>query len=193
MNDRKQQILQVAIGLIADGGYANLTMRSLARANNITLGALQYHFATIADMLRGLAAYIEEMYRRSFESYRSTTRAPNVREVIGFLLDDPPKDSFNSDRLWPQLWAMSQVEPVMKELLDDIYTNYLNIIEDAIARAGSPSPRPEALALMSFIEGSTLFVGKDARWASEDDTVIEAVMEFINIKYGEPREYKSFT
>ena len=51
MNDRKQQILQVAIELIADGGYANLTMRSLARANNITLGALQYHFATIADML----------------------------------------------------------------------------------------------------------------------------------------------
>ncbi len=185
MSERKQQILQVAIELIAEQGYAKLNMRSLARANGITLGALQYHFSTMAEMLRALAAYIEKMYWDSFKAHRLTEGTLTVRDIIGFLIDDPPKDTLNSDRLWPQLWAMSLVEPIMKELMDDIYSKYLNIIENSLRLAGSQSPRAEALALASFVEGSTLFLSSDARWASDNDAVITTVMDFIDAKYGE--------
>ncbi len=68
MTDRKQQILQIAIEMIADEGYASLTMRALARASGMKLGALQYHFRTSDDMLRALAGYIAESYRQSFKS-----------------------------------------------------------------------------------------------------------------------------
>ena len=51
MTDRKHQILQIAIEMIADEGYASLTMRALARASGMKLGALQYHFRTSDDML----------------------------------------------------------------------------------------------------------------------------------------------
>ena len=52
MSGRKQQILQSAIHIIAEEGYGALTMRALARASDLKLGALQYHYPTRDDMLR---------------------------------------------------------------------------------------------------------------------------------------------
>jgi AcrR family transcriptional regulator len=51
MSERKQQILQTAIEMIADEGYESLTMHALARASGMKLGALQYHFRTSEEML----------------------------------------------------------------------------------------------------------------------------------------------
>ena len=48
--ERKREILQIAIEIIADEGYSSLTMRSLARASGMKLGALQYHFRTWEDL-----------------------------------------------------------------------------------------------------------------------------------------------
>ena len=72
MNDRKNQILQIAIEIIANQGYARLTMRSLARAVGIKLGALQYHFSTSEEMLRALFGYVSEAYNRSFISFSTS-------------------------------------------------------------------------------------------------------------------------
>ena len=51
-SDRRQQIIQEAIGIIASEGYSKLKMRALARASGMKLGALQYHFRTWEGMLR---------------------------------------------------------------------------------------------------------------------------------------------
>ena len=74
-----------------------------------------------------------------------------IREVVGFLFDDVAGSTLWADRLWPQLWAMARVEPVLEELLDEIYIEYLQILEELLIMAGSRSPRAEALGLMSLI------------------------------------------
>ena len=63
MAKRKQQILETAIEIIATQGYAKLTMRALARASGMKLGALQYHFRTWDELLVALATYIGAEYR----------------------------------------------------------------------------------------------------------------------------------
>jgi len=184
LNDRKQQILQEAIGIIASEGYGKLTLRALARASGMKLGALQYHFRTREDMLRALAAYIAIAYRQSFEALKSDADALGLRDVVQFILDDPPGSVLQSDRLFPQLWAMSRVEPVMESLLDDIYVEYLDKLEKRLVGMGSEAPRAEALALMSLLEGATLFVGSDRRWADDADAVRDAALAFIDARYG---------
>jgi hypothetical protein len=79
---------------------------------------------------------------------------------------------------------MAQVEPVMEELLDNIYGCYLSTLEELLVTAGSRSPRVEALALMSLLEGSTLFLGGERRWASDANAVRDFVLEFIDANYG---------
>lgn len=187
MSQRKTEILQAAIEMIADEGYASLTMRALARACGIKLGTLQFHFRTSEDMLRALVDYIAKSYQRSFESLQGRDEPPDLREIVTFVLDDEAGDALCGDRLWPQLWAMQQVEPLVSDLVEDLYTYYVEILESALARKGSGAPRAEALALISLLEGSTIFLGKGRRWAADAEVVRTAVLEFVDSRYASKR------
>lgn len=183
VSDRKQEILQEAIRIIASEGYGKLTMRAVARASDMKLGALQYHFRTWEDMLSALAKYISDTYRQSFEALISEANELDLRDIVVFILDDVPGSTLRADRLFPQLWAMAQVEPVMKTLLDDIYVEYLDKLEKRLVTMGSSAPRADALTLMSLMEGSTLFVGRGRRWEDQANVVRDAALAFIDGRY----------
>lgn len=187
LSQRKNEILQAAIEMIADEGYASLTMRALARACGIKLGTLQFHFRTSEDMLRALVDYIAKSYQRSFESLQGRDEPPDLREIVTFVLDDEAGDALCGDRLWPQLWAMQQVEPLVSDLVEDLYTYYVEILERALERKGSDTPHAEALALISLLEGSTIFMGKGRRWAADAELVRTTVLKFVESRYGSKR------
>lgn len=187
LSQRKNEILQAAIEMIADEGYASLTMRALARACGIKLGTLQFHFRTSEDMLRALVDYIAKSYQRSFESLQGRDEPPDLREIVTFVLDDEAGDALCGDRLWPQLWAMQQVEPLVSDLVEDLYTYYVEILERALDRKGSDTPHAEALALISLLEGSTIFMGKGRRWAADAELVRTTVLKFVESRYGSKR------
>lgn len=50
-------ILVAAIGAIANGGYEALSMRGVARAMGVSLGAVQHHFGTKAELYRAVIDY----------------------------------------------------------------------------------------------------------------------------------------
>jgi AcrR family transcriptional regulator len=180
MSERQQQILQTAIGIISDEGYSSLTMRHLARASDMKLGALQYHFRTWDALLRALVDYLRDEWRRVIES--SGGGALGIRGIAEIMLAG---DSQDHDGLWPQLWAMEQVEPLVSDLLEDVYAEYLRLLEKALETAGNQSPRAEALCLMALMESEALFTGKGRRWESDRHKVRETILQFIDDRYGE--------
>ena len=184
MSERKQQILQTAVELIADEGYASLSMRALARASGMKLGALQYHFRTADEMVAGLVGYIAASYRASFASLQMNTK-PSLREIVLFILDDEAGDALLSDRLWPQLWAMQQVEPLVSDLVEDIYAGYVALLEEALAAANSDAPRADALCLMSLLEGATIFMGAGRRWEADAPAVRSRILQYIDTRFSE--------
>jgi AcrR family transcriptional regulator len=184
LTERKREIIEEAIEILASEGYAYLTMRAVARASGMKLGALQYHFPTWEDLLHDLATFIAEEYDRSFDALAAGATSPDLRETVEFLLDSPADATLHADRLFPQLWAMAQVEPVLEQLLDRIYRRYLDVLEERLLDEGSLAPRAEALALMSLVEGSVLFVGQGRRWARDAKSLRDTVLEFIEANYG---------
>lgn len=185
MIDRKQEILQTALEIIADEGYGNLSMRALARASGMKLGALQYHFRTWEDMLRALVDFIAGGIRERLASINRDSGDLTIREIAVFMLDETVDEEFLSDKLWPQLWAMQQVEPLVSDLLEDVYAEYLQILERALEAWGSQSPRAEALCLMSLLEAESLFVGEGRRWEGDRGAMRETILKFIDERYGE--------
>ena len=187
MDDRKREILDTAIDIISSEGYGSLSMRALARASGMKLGALQYHFRTWADLLRALVEYIADEIRKEFEAQRLDDEAPTVAEIAAFMLSDESGSAAHvlGDRLWPQLWAMEQVEPLVSDLLEDVYASYLAKLEDAITAAGGRDPHAEALALAAMMEGESLFTGEGRRWAADRKAVRAAILELVREKYGE--------
>ena len=107
------------------------------------------------------------------------------REIAMFVLDDSAGDLMLSDRLWPQFWAMQQVEPLISELLEGVYAEYVTVLEKAPEDAGSSAPHTEALCLMSLLEGELLFTGSGRGWESDRKAVRDTVLAFIDERYGE--------
>lgn len=184
MSERKAQILETAIEMIADEGYSSLTLRGLARASGLKLGALQYHFATWEQLMRALVAHIAAHYQQAFDLMIRNVGTPCVRDLALFLLSESAEESKVSDRLWPQLWAMQQVEPLVADLLDDVYADYVVALEIALKNEGSAAPRAEALVLLSLLEAESLFTGNGRRWESDREAVRDSIMKFIDATYG---------
>ena len=185
LSDRKQQILQAAIEIIASKGYGKLTMRGLARASGMKLGALQYHFRTWEDMLRALATYIGDAYQRSWETLDLNGEEASLQELVRFIMDDPAGSALSGDEFFPQMWAMAQVEPAMAEKLNELYGVYLEKLEKRLTALGSRSPAADALAIMSLLEGTIVFVGDGRRWANHADAVRDAIRELLEARYGD--------
>ena len=191
MNERRTEILRAAIGLIADEGYASLSMRALARVVDMKLGSLQYHFRSSDELLKAIVGFVSASYDESFAELRQNTKqnprqneGPGLSEIITFIMDDRGGANIVSDRLWPQLWAMQQVEPLVSDLVEVIYSTYLKVLEQALRNVGASAPRAEALLLMSMLEGSTIFLGEGRRWQKDGKAVRRSVLKYIEHRYG---------
>lgn len=184
MSERKQQILHAAIEIIAEQGYGSLTMRALARASDLKLGALQYHYPTRDAMLRALVSYIAAEYRKTFDSIEGNDEPLRIWDILDFAATTNIGGELKEERLWPQLWAMMQVEPLVAELVEGIYAEYIQILEKVLEGAGSEAPHAEALFLMSAVEGSSIFVDSGRRWEGQAEAVRATLLGFIQAKYG---------
>jgi len=185
MSERKQQVLQKAIEIVTTEGYGSLTMRALARASDLKLGALQYHFKTREDMLRGVIAYVAEEYQKTLDSITSSENAVSLVDIIEVIAMEPADGVLQEDKLFPQFWAMMQAEPLVEDLVNELYTEYLQLLETALKGLGSQNPRAEALCLMSMIEGSTIFTGSGRPWEADQRAVCKTVLEYFELKYGD--------
>lgn len=188
MADRRTEILEAAIALIVDEGYSSLTMRALAREVGMKLASLQYHFRTTDELMRGVVNHIGDAYDQSFEALRRDSEVITARQVVGFILEDEPGKAICGDRLWPQLWAMQDVEPLVSDLVENIYERFLEVLEGSLRQAGSSMPRVEALCLMSMLEGTTIFVGEGRRWQKHAIDVSEAILKLTENNWGRADE-----
>lgn len=184
--NRKTEILRSAIELIADEGYGSLSMRALARASGMKLGALQYHFRTWDALLIALVDYIEAEIIVALDTEGGFSAQPSVTHLIEFMLDEHvgTSDKLFNDRLWAQLWAMEQVEPLVSDLLEELYANFLAILEAMLAAHGAVNPRAEALMLLSMVEGESLFMGSGRRWEKDRAAVRNTILSFVEERYG---------
>jgi len=188
MADRRTEILEAAIALIVDEGYSSLTMRALAREVGMKLASLQYHFRTTDELMQGVVNHIGDTYDQSFEALRRDSEVITARQVVGFILEDEPGKAICGDRLWPQLWAMQDVEPLVSDLVENIYERFLEVLEGSLRQAGSSMPRVEALCLMSMLEGTTIFVGEGRRWQKHAIDVSEAILKLTENNWGSANE-----
>ena len=150
------------------------------------LGALQYHFRTWEDLLRALVGYIEDELKES-RRLRGLDESPTVSEIVAFLLDETasPNEVMLSHSFWLQLRAMEQVEPLVSDLLEEVYAEYMEILVGAMEAAGFESPLGEALCLMSVLEGESLFTAKGKRWEGDKALVRKTIMQFVEARYGD--------
>jgi AcrR family transcriptional regulator len=176
--------------LIAEQGCAAFTMRAVARASGLKLGALQYHFPTRGALLKALATFVTKAYGDDFKRFCASrdTKVPDLLSVLDYMLIETLTSSLQTQRLIPQLWALAMVEPDLQRALNDLYENYLVFIESSLRDLGVREPRGDALAILAMLEGLTLFVDPGRHWERDAKTTLDAVRALVMARHGGPLE-----
>lgn len=79
---RQQEIIEAAIGIIAENGIQHLTIKNLAKSINLTEGAIYRHFSTKLDILLGILSIFREQIRDNFTQIPSDRSAYDVLAAI---------------------------------------------------------------------------------------------------------------
>ena len=79
---------------------------------------------------------------------------------------------------------MEQVEPLISDLLEEVYAKFLALLEARLVERGSADPRAEALVLMCMVEGESLIAGSGRRWAKDRPAVRKSILQLTDERYG---------
>jgi len=79
---RQREIIEAAIGIIADKGIQKMTIKNLAKSIGVTEGAIYRHFSTKLDILLGILSIFREQIRDNFTQIPSDRSAYDVLAAI---------------------------------------------------------------------------------------------------------------
>jgi len=163
---RRTRILDATETLLVEIGNGALTMRKIAAAAEISLGNLQYHFATREDVLLALLVRFLEPYEVRFQTPPSKLPKDVVdalKPVFLEVLSIPDFDRCAT--IYKEIWAAASHSPEMRKALNTYYMRLSAFYCEVLAIVAGDKTEPKkieraAAAMMPILEGYC--VTKDA-------------------------------
>lgn len=155
--DRRAQLMDVALAGLAKGGIQEFTVDRICAAAGVSRGLILHHFGSMAGLL---AAVYARLYRDTTPDL--TALPPETR--IDALIDGSfaPK-SFNRETLntWVALWGQIANTPALRDEHRLQYQAYLAQVSEALAAMAVANGRkvdalPLATSLICLIDGLCL-------------------------------------
>ncbi|MTE24403.1 TetR family transcriptional regulator [Microbacterium sp. ZXX196] len=115
--DRRTRILLACLDVIADVGVAGVSHRRVARAADVPLGSMTYHFAGKDELLfDALAHFAEEISDRFERRMRAAADADAARRAVADIIRE---DVFSDGRelvLTHELYTLAARDPRYRQL-----------------------------------------------------------------------------
>lgn len=186
-HETRELILHAALGILVEEGYRAMSMRRVARACDMKLGNLTYHFPTREDLVRELLDAVISSYEVEFATIVEMPGvAPEVRlaEICGLVLEDIR--TRKTTRVFPELWALSNHDPFVQERMQELYSRarapLLEIVAEMRPDLSSQDRQDLALFISASMEGTTIFSGHEKQFEPRMTAVEKiAIQSFIAI------------
>lgn len=154
------RIVEAAIAVMAERGFAGITLQAVADRAGILYGNLTHHYATRDKLVDALLAALLERYRAEFRELAEAIAAGRetpLSEIVTWLLDDAV--AARTGPVFLELWAMathdSKIGAAMATLYDEAVIACIaafGVSAEAAARSGL---RDGLYLLGTVIEGSS--------------------------------------
>jgi AcrR family transcriptional regulator len=148
-SDTRQRILDVALDLFGERGYAGTSVADITTRLGVSKAALYHHFAAKDDILRALITAPLTRYRQLADTAADRTPA----DLLGAILDTTA-----------ELYSVSRLlgdDPSVRKAVEERISPHANDINESLTEAlagGDPTPR--ARAAYAAIKNGTLAVIK---------------------------------
>jgi AcrR family transcriptional regulator len=150
-----EQLADAVIRLVVAGGLEAVSVRNVAREAGVSVGAVQYHFATKDDLL--LAAYERAIDRVALKALEIAEQASEpLAYVRGLLQELLPLDARRDAELRVALAfsARSVHSPRLAALYAQAYAALVDAVAGALAEANPAlDARGEATAAVALADG----------------------------------------
>ncbi|WP_089105966.1 TetR/AcrR family transcriptional regulator [Streptomyces hyaluromycini] len=107
---RRRLIVEAAVPLIAERGYASVGVRDVAAAAGVSVGTVTYHFGSVQEILsEAMVLQIERYYAALSEAAdRATSGAEGLRLLVDALFTE---DTDRHWRMWFEYWNAGEHHP----------------------------------------------------------------------------------
>ena len=117
---RRDRLLDTALDVIAEQGVTGTTHRAIARAADVPLGSLTYHFASLTELLAAaFTRHVDTVAERFDERMRA---APDRAAALEALVEHLTGDLLGSNRdlvLAVELYVAAARNPVLRKVTQD--------------------------------------------------------------------------
>jgi AcrR family transcriptional regulator len=155
--DRRAQLMDVALAGLAKGGIQEFTVDRICAAAGVSRGLILHHFGSMAGLL---AAVYARLYR---ETTPDLTALPAETRIDALIEGTFAPKAFNRETLnaWVALWGQIANTPALRDEHRRQYQAYLDAVTEALAalamtKARSIDARPLAKSLICLIDGLCL-------------------------------------
>jgi|SRR3954447_3418582 AcrR family transcriptional regulator len=133
--DRKRAILDAAVAVVVERGYAAARVADIAARAGTSTGTVHYYFPTKVDVLDAALQHASE---RSHQRHRAElVQLSNPREQLLRLIDLQLPDADVADEwaIWLEFWNEARRRDELRERNAEIYQQWVSMIE-SIVRSG---------------------------------------------------------
>ena len=117
---KRNELLDAALCVLASSGYANTSLRNVAKSAGYTTGAVTYYFSNKEEMFAAIAEHLFDQYDTLL---RPTGEAVDLEDVFERWMNWGQVDADSWYALF-QLVALARHEPTLAEIFRDRYARY---------------------------------------------------------------------
>ncbi|WP_354699008.1 HTH-type transcriptional regulator BetI [Paraconexibacter sp. AEG42_29] len=179
------QILDAALGVLADRGHAGTTMQRVADAAGVDKALLHYYFTSKAGLLSAAVMHLGDRLLADVEAAVAGLDDPADVVEIGFgtMWDHVTADP-RLHAVWLSLYAAAITDPVLAETVGAVRARYREMVRArllAMVAAGWRSSLSDSALVMlvvASIDGFTVALLEDGRTPALDEA-IAATQEMV--------------
>jgi AcrR family transcriptional regulator len=130
--DRRRAILDAAVSVVVERGYAAARVSDIAKRAGTSTGTVHYYFPTKVDVLDAALQHASE---RSHARHRAELVAlTEPREQLLRLIDlqIPDADVADEWAIWLEFWNEARRRDELRDRNPEIYTRWVSMIESIV-------------------------------------------------------------
>ena len=135
-DQRRKQVIEATISIIAARGLARLTLTDVARAADISHGLVLFHFASKENLLAETLAYLADEYQKNWEA-AVLAAGPGARDQLHAMIEadfHPAVTTPARLAAWCAFWGESQSRPLYQARCGANDEYYNQTMKDICAR-----------------------------------------------------------
>ncbi len=184
-----QHILDATLKVLMRDGYSALSLRRIGSECGLSVGNISYHFQSKQALLKGLLDALlggyAERTQNMIRELEGEDRLAAATAIVNTLLD---VQSFQTTRLFPELWALANHDPEIEAWLQEFYRQARlpavlraeRIRPDLIGEAAESV----VLFISCMVEGSTIFAGNGKAYADRmpelASLAVQSLLHFLD-------------